>query len=884
MHCHRNLDRNLSSISIDFNTFAAKLKSINLSRKVCVMGKLIATTETSTVNTIVSGGQGSVDASALIDGGYIVVWTDASASVGDVSGNAIRAQIFNANGTHRGTEFLVNTATLGNQIAPDVIALANGNVAISWTDNSPPNSIRGQILAPDGTFIGSEFILAGRAPTTSTEPALAALPTGGFVATWSVFDTDPVGDGSNSGIAGRVFNSLGQPSGTAFRVNTQTNSFQYGANVAALDNGEFVIVWQSHNGLPGIDYDIKAQRFSSSGVKIGGEFLVNQSSTTGLQFDPEITRLTGGGFVIGWEDNLSHSYHARVFTPNGLPVGTEIQFDNLTGSLALVALSDGRFTAIWSSTIIFADHTDSHVIAQVFNADGTLSGHEFVLNNQDRSYSVNVSASVLTDGRILVSWTDVINGTTTGSDIAARILSFDSGNTAPAFTSYGGNAFGDVFAPESTFPSVVATLVGSDANQDNFVYSIAGGADAGLFTLDPVTGTLTFDAVADFEAPADANGDNIYEIAIAASDGSDQAIQTIRLHITDMGEGTPAADTLRGTSRGDIMNGLAGNDVILGFEGDDRLSGGSDNDVLVGGNGNDTMAGGAGLNEVIGGTGDDIYIVETRTDSTYELAGEGIDEVRTALYIYGLQDNIENLSATDSGLHGALVGNTLDNVIAGGAGVDSLFGRAGNDTLRGGAGAANTLLGQEGDDLYIIEATGDSIFESVGQGIDTVETALSQFVLRPNVENLTYTGIACFIGIGADNDNALRGGNSDDFLSGLAGNDVITGGEGADILLGGSGEDQFRFEGTGDIGDRILDFESGTDKIALSASGFGFMPSFSFIQGSAPTPDSTAFTFLYDTATGVLSFDFDGSDYIPEMVLAQLNPGQTLAADDFFFY
>ncbi len=49
---------------------------------------------------------------------------------------------------------------------------------------------------------------------------------------------------------------------------------------------------------------------------------------------------------------------------------------------------------------------------------------------------------------------------------------------------------------------------------------ILGGPDAADFLVDPLTGDLIFAARADFEAPADANGDNFYEITVAARDGA----------------------------------------------------------------------------------------------------------------------------------------------------------------------------------------------------------------------------------------------------------------------------------------------------------------------------------------------------------------------------
>ena len=50
-------------------------------------------------------------------------------------------------------------------------------------------------------------------------------------------------------------------------------------------------------------------------------------------------------------------------------------------------------------------------------------------------------------------------------------------------------------------------------------YSIAGGSDQSKFTVTP-GGVLTFNSPPDFEAPTDANGDNVYVVIVQASDGA----------------------------------------------------------------------------------------------------------------------------------------------------------------------------------------------------------------------------------------------------------------------------------------------------------------------------------------------------------------------------
>lgn len=60
-----------------------------------------------------------------------------------------------------------------------------------------------------------------------------------------------------------------------------------------------------------------------------------------------------------------------------------------------------------------------------------------------------------------------------------------------------------------------------DPDGDSIGYTLSGGADQAFFEIDPVTGRLTFKNAPDFENPADADGDNGYEVVIRASDAFD---------------------------------------------------------------------------------------------------------------------------------------------------------------------------------------------------------------------------------------------------------------------------------------------------------------------------------------------------------------------------
>ena len=80
-----------------------------------------------------------------------------------------------------------------------------------------------------------------------------------------------------------------------------------------------------------------------------------------------------------------------------------------------------------------------------------------------------------------------------------------------------------------------ASLSASDADGDALTYSISGGADAALFSL---SGTqLQFRSPPNFEAPGDANGDNVYEVVVTAFSSTSSDSQAFAVTLLNRNEG-----------------------------------------------------------------------------------------------------------------------------------------------------------------------------------------------------------------------------------------------------------------------------------------------------------------------------------------------------------
>jgi len=127
--------------------------------------------------------------------------------------------------------------------------------------------------------------------------------------------------------------------------------------------------------------------------------------------------------------------------------------------------------------------------------------------------------------------------TITATDAAGNI-SFSSNiwtvqldTTAPAFSSNPNTSVNE----NTGAGSVIYTAATSDAS--NVTYALTGGPDAGLFSINSITGQVTLNFRPDYEAPADSGRNNVYNYTITATDAAgNQTTQDAALTVLDVPE------------------------------------------------------------------------------------------------------------------------------------------------------------------------------------------------------------------------------------------------------------------------------------------------------------------------------------------------------------
>lgn len=156
------------------------------------------------------------------------------------------------------------------------------------------------------------------------------------------------------------------------------------------------------------------------------------------------------------------------------------------------------------------------------------------------------------------------------------------------------------------------------------------------------------------------------------------------------------------------------------------ISGTRGADILVGTDKNETFYGNDGIDQMSGGRGDDIYQVYRKEAVVIENAGEGIDTIRSSMS-YTLPANVENLSLSLTDITGT--GNSLDNIIVGSDGSQTLNGKGGNDILTGGGGTDYFVISPGGGHDVITDfAVGVDKARLNGFGITNFEVVKSLMV------------------------------------------------------------------------------------------------------------------------------------------------------------
>ncbi len=305
-------------------------------------------------------------------------------------------------------------------------------------------------------------------------------------------------------------------------------------------------------------------------------------------------------------------------------------------------------------------------------------------------------------------------------------------NNAPAITSNGGGATASISVAENTTTVTTVAATDADAGQ-TLTYSISGGADAAMFTINSSTGALSFTTPPNYEAPTDSGGNNVYDVTVQVSDGNGgMDTQTLAVTVTN--------EAITSVSATGSATALGGGVYTLNLGANENATSWTINwgdgtiETVAGNPGSVThtyAAGNAGLTFNILASATDAagtHFVNDVIAPTAFLTGEGLyrydaDSGTFEQYFSGAE--VTNPYAVTVGPDGLIyvAGHTSDNIVrynaTTGAFVDT-FVAAGSGGLNAAAGLA---FGPDGH-LYVSNQIGDSILKYDG----TTGAFISTFV------------------------------------------------------------------------------------------------------------------------------------------------------------
>lgn len=277
------------------------------------------------------------------------------------------------------------------------------------------------------------------------------------------------------------------------------------ADLSALNNGTtgFSVVTSDVGGhnIPAGTTQFKTFLLSS-GSNDQFRFLQNDTNAFLVIYSPNAT-ISSDVFDYDWDNDGILELPAGAFIVDAIGIN-----DGGSGDInyvpAVLTLSGG---VVPDAASRFVGNSTANDASAWFYGDIVNN-----LGNASRYYDKTKSSSGLPAGAVI----------TPG---AANF----SVNTAPVITSNGGGSSATINIPTLTAAVTTVTFTDPDIGQP-FSFSLSG-PDASKFAINQTTGALTFLVAPDAASPGDVGADNVYNVTVTISDGTDNDTQDLAVRV-----------------------------------------------------------------------------------------------------------------------------------------------------------------------------------------------------------------------------------------------------------------------------------------------------------------------------------------------------------------
>lgn len=285
-----------------------------------------------------------------------------------------------------------------------------------------------------------------------------------------------------------------------------------------------------------------------AGTKLWGS-LDNGATWTDISGSVVGTALTWAGVTLAAGDNVvklavtANTVAAFTGAAADLVAGTKISMQTvaLDNTAPTFAVSVPAFAENLTGVAYTPTVTDAHLVTYTL---GGVDAASFTIDPNSGKVSFinspNFEAPTDLAGAGSVAGDNFYDITVTATDGAGNAtanpvrIEVTNVNEAPTLTSGAAanfleNGTGTVYTATATDPDTTLAF-------NTLTYALAG-TDAALFNINATTGAVTFAAAPNFEAPADAGANNVYDITVTASDGTNTtAAQAVAITVTNVNE------------------------------------------------------------------------------------------------------------------------------------------------------------------------------------------------------------------------------------------------------------------------------------------------------------------------------------------------------------
>ncbi len=666
-------------------------------------------------------------------------------------------ELWKSDGTTAGTVLVRDIYSPQNASSyPRLLTNLNGTLIFTATDGSNGR----ELWKSDGTEAGTVMISDIAAGSSGSFGFYAEMINVGSVAFFTAND-------GNSGE--ELWKTDGTAAGTVLVKDIWTEASS--SSPANLTNVNGRLYFTANNGTSG--RELWQSNGTAAGTVMTKDLNPGASGTAFKNF----TNANGKLFFEAYSNTGSWDLFCRATSTSDT---INLQMFNLSGHVRYV---ETPLTAV--GNIVYFAQLDNRSGTELWKSDGTLAGTVIVkdiasppvssLNGQ--VWGSNPLNLINNNGTLYFTANDLLkgqelwksDGTSAGTKLAAD-LTGDAGSSHPESLTVVNNRIYMTAITENTGREIFAVLDQPEGTNGNDVFVLTYGSTNN-------SGTVSLTVSSD-GGPTKNLGTFPMSVPLKIDGlGGDDKITV---------KATGGNDTITANASGLNVNGAAlqlkniQTRILAGMAGDDRYRFDTDSSLGV-----------YTLNESSGGV-DTLDFASTTNFSINISLGVSLNQFVNPNLILGLSSATAFENVTGGASNDILRGNSLANVITGGAGYDNMTGGAGDDT-------------------YVFSPAAvfeeDVLFEYTDPGIDalTFSSLSSQVTLSLGSTSVQASHVNRTVKLNSSSTfENLIGGNGHDVLTGNSRNNLLIGGPGNDILTGQTGNDSL----AGGIGDDTYVFSA----------------------------------------------------------------------------